>query len=365
MAKYAQIGNRFFSVGDQSQLQEISASDIIGSRGTVNGGSATLDFIRREGDLVTLDPSQITIGPGNELLVGGRPLSLGGSQAFVSNQPLAQYLSGLGAKSQATQFPISGEIPRDVSFQRYLTETGQTFTPEARFSGSAQVPSPNELPKVIKDTLDSLHTQGYVINPRANLDDPGVAAEFLKRAEAEVSPAYQAQFRLARENILRSIGYDLEGIGLFEKNLEQRYGEQLRGIGEEAAERGFALGGRRVETERQLAEQTQQQLNEKRRQLGFQAGGEALGFLQQYGTQPVGGFGGLSTLPQRTLEGTPQVQAGVARFTRPGTQQPFYSLSEDVLSGIVGTQQKQRQLDIEDLAQAYRTETALGRTIPS
>ena len=217
---------------------------------------------------------------------------------------------------------------------------------------------------IIQQVLDSLASQGYVINPKANLDDPAIAAEFLKRAEAEVSPAYQAQFRLSRESILRNIGYGVDDINLFESNLEQRYGEQLRGIGEQAGETGMALSGKRVLTEQNLAQQTQQQLNEKRRQLGFQTGNEALGFIQQYGSQPVSGFGGFSSLPQRTLGGTPQVQAGVAGFTRPGAQQAFYSLSNDVLDNIIGSQQRARQLDIEDLAQGYRTNYNLGRTLP-
>mgnify|MGYP001591169582 CR=1 FL=1 len=116
-----------------------------------------------------------------------------------------------------------------------------------------------------------------------------------------------------------------------------------------------------------MAQQTQQQLTERRRQLGFQAGGEALGFIERFGTQPISGFGGFGALPQRTLGAMPQVQAGEARFTRPTGQQAFYTLSPEILENlenIVGSEQKKRQLDIESLAQAYKTNQNLTRTLP-
>lgn len=252
-------------------------------------------------------------------------------------------------------------VPRGSSVPLGQAITGSpTGTFQAQNQTTSQIP-----PNIVGQVVESMKAQGYVINPKANLDDPTVAAEFLKRAEAEVSPAYQAQFKLAREQILRNQGYDLDSINLFEKNLEQRYGEQLRGIGEQAGEVGFAQSGRRMEAERNLAQETQQEISEKRRQLGFQAGSEALGFIERFGSRPISGFGGLSSLTQRTLGEAPQVAGGSAQFARTGRQLPFYSLSTDVLDGIVGSQQKQRQLDIEGLSQAYRTNRNFGRTLPS
>lgn len=115
-AKYAKVGDRYITLGEGNQLQQITEQDIIGRRGT--GGS--LDLIRREGELIDLDPSQFSFGSGGEISYQGGALSLGGSA--ISAKP-------------GTSTEDFGGLPFNQDFSKYLGETGQTYNPESGFSG--------------------------------------------------------------------------------------------------------------------------------------------------------------------------------------------------------------------------------------
>ena len=125
MAKYGKIGTRYFSVGDRSQIQEVSESDVIARRGTIPRGTNALGLIRQEGDIEDIDPAQLTRDPGGALRVGGRILSLGGSQAFATNQG---QLSALG-------LPAAGAPPGQLSTDR---DYAQSLIPGYRESGPVQ-----------------------------------------------------------------------------------------------------------------------------------------------------------------------------------------------------------------------------------
>src|SRR3990167_575819 len=131
MAKYAKIGDKFFTVGEGSQLQQISEQDIIGRRGDIPTGIVggkqapdALTLIRQEGDIQDIDPSQLSFSPQGEVSLGGQRLSLGGSQAFVKPGTTVEQFGGL---------------PFNQDFSQYLGQTGQRFDQQG-FSGSATIP---------------------------------------------------------------------------------------------------------------------------------------------------------------------------------------------------------------------------------
>lgn len=138
-AKYAQIGNKYYAVGEGSQLQQISENDIRGRLGDISGstydrfGVARGDWrtlLQNEqfsgGGIQTLDPSSITFGEKGEVLTGGQQLNLAGSAAFVK---------------PGTKVEDFANLPSNPDFSNYLKETGQTYDPTKGFSGNQQIPS--------------------------------------------------------------------------------------------------------------------------------------------------------------------------------------------------------------------------------
>ena len=185
-----------------------------------------------------------------------------------------------------------------------------------------------------EQVLAKLEATGNTINPNVEIT-PERLAEFTKIAESEIDPYYQTQSKLARESILRDFGYSRDQITLNEQDLEREYGKTFKNVGESAAERGFALsGGRRLE-ESELAQGTQRAIEKGRRELGFATGTAARQFAQQYG--------GLASLPQLSFQGAPQVRTGESGFQRTLGESPYYELSPDLYSNLIGTQEFARR----------------------
>src|SRR3990167_3020704 len=124
MAKYGKIGDKYYTVGEASQLQQISEQDIIGRRGDVPGGKATIDFIRKEGDIQDIDPSRLSFDPKGAVMFNGQNLALGGSGAYVK---------------PGTTIEQFGGLPFNQDFSEYLKSTGQTYGAQG-FSGGG-IPS--------------------------------------------------------------------------------------------------------------------------------------------------------------------------------------------------------------------------------
>ena len=137
-AKYAKILGKYYTVGEGSQLQQITESDIQGRMGDIS--PATYDrFGVKQGDwrallqneafsgggIQDIDPSQVTFGKEGELLVGGQRLSLAGSGASVK---------------PGTTLEQFGALPTNPDFANYLKETGQTYDPTKGFSGLGTQP---------------------------------------------------------------------------------------------------------------------------------------------------------------------------------------------------------------------------------
>src|SRR3990167_5529259 len=138
--KYLQVGNKYYTVGDRNQLQQITEADIVGRRGT--GGS--LDLVRREGDLVTLTPQQLQaqLKPNVEH-TGVRPGEYVFGDLGVILRSKADF-QALGI-TPPTDVPVSGTlgsaVPMNQDFSQYLQQTGQTYSPQTGFSGGAKPPT--------------------------------------------------------------------------------------------------------------------------------------------------------------------------------------------------------------------------------
>ena len=193
--------------------------------------------------------------------------------------------------------------------------------------------------------LDRLVAQGK-IDPSVEIT-PEKAAEFLAQAQEEISPYYQTQLALARESLLREMGYARDEILRKEQEWQQQYGEGLETLGETLAEKGMAYSGKRLEEEQQLAEDYQKAIEDQRRQAQFAAGTAAREFSQLYGTE---------SLEPSQYTAAPTVVAGQPTFTPSSRKVPFYQLSEDVYGDLVG--EKQYEQTAEEKRRAAELEGA-------
>lgn len=185
-SKYLEIGDKFFTVGEGSQLQQISERDILGRRGDVSGG-ATLDLIRKEGDLTRLDPGQLTIGAGGEFMSGGNQISLGGSAAYV---PKGFSLD---------QF---GTLPVNQDFNQYLQDTNQTYQ-GGQFSGIQPVAQPSSVPRTYEQQQAALNAQIPAGTPAA-AQQQGIQAGTLDPVTGRPFPQQEIQGLNAQANDLQS-----------------------------------------------------------------------------------------------------------------------------------------------------------------
>lgn len=437
MAKFLRVGNQYWSVGQGSNLQQISESDIIGRAGDLTasdykrfGGTDPLSLIHARGDILDVSPDQLSVSPKGDLLVGGEKISLAGSQARVPNQATAQ---ALGVSSGNL---LGGQIQQDADFANYLKDTGQTYQ-NGRFSGTGTqrtlgtIYDPNSQPgansgatgeskQVYRDQNDNFYVggrkieqpefknlginadfvprgstlslqqavngtvqggnqsnlsqlppeqqalynrldqmlsdlakRGQVINPNVQIT-PEKLAEFASQAKGQIEPYYASQLKVAKDQFLGSLGFSQEQIFNQEKQYENQYRNSLRTLGTNAAEQGLAQSGGRVLNEQNLAQDIQNTIDQNRRQLQFNAGNTASQFAQNYG------YGNLPTAPQFTS--APRVLPGQESFQQTGVSSPFYQLSNDVYSGLIGTQQNaQKQAEgtlARTLATDYTTQQA-------
>lgn len=208
----------------------------------------------------------------------------------------------------------------------------------------------------VKEALNKLYDAGFKINPNAQITETSLD-EFLVIAGKEINPYYTTQLKLISDDLKRSLGYSQEQILQNETDLERRYGRSLRTLGESAAEQGFALSGARQREERELATETQQAIEQGRRQLQFGAGGAVSKFAREFGGAP--GF----QLPQSTLGGVPRVLPGQPGFEQ-GGQSALYELSPEVFGGLVGEQEFARRGTIRTRASELEEAQRLGQSLP-
>lgn len=206
-----------------------------------------------------------------------------------------------------------------------------------------------------KDLLDETIKRGQVINPNVEIT-PELTAKFLKQAEGEINPYYSTQLKLARESLLIDVGYDTQQIENFERDLEKQYIKSFRGIGEGAAEAGFAQSGIRKREEGELMEGTQQQIQDTRSALEQQVGTLSRAFTQQYAGLP--GY----KQPNFKMAAAPTIgtnlQGTIGTFAKPATQQSVYSLSPEIYGKLIGSSEFERRGALSgrqsDLESAWR-----------
>ena len=199
----------------------------------------------------------------------------------------------------------------------------------------------------LQKAIEDITKRGLAINPYIEIT-PDKVAEFLKQAETEIAPYYTGQLKLAKEGFLRSVGYATEDITRLEQDLERKYGKELRTLGEQAAETGFAYSGIRKEQERELAGETQRRIEQQRRELEFKAGTTARELAQQWGGPTISAL-----TPQ--MAGAPRVIPGQPGFEKALTSGALYTLSPDIYESLIGEKEKEQKTAARVLAGEYET----------
>lgn len=277
----------------------------------------------------------------------------------------AEYLQKKGV---ATPNFGSG-MPQTPSPQSPASPSGgsvPTSGPSVPSGGGSTAPAPTtpsgQLPPELQGLYDQLATyleelkkRGQVLNPNIEIT-PQKLAEFLNQAEAEINPYYAGQLKLAKDTLATTLQYSKDNLLNQEAQMGRAYDRNLRGIGETAAEQGFALSGLRKEDEGVLATETNDAISQARNALQFNAGNAARSFAQTYGT---------NGLPSLNLGQTPTANAGQYGFAQGGRNLPLYELSPDVYQGLVGSEEFSRrgavQARASELESAYRTKQALDQ----
>lgn len=295
---------------------------------TFGGIKGLADYLVKGGKVQTQNLANRGAGGGQRPVLA--PIQSTGSQGQVGGQNITT--GQLGANtgvSQATIQPVGGGIAGPG------TNLGGVDT-------SGLPPELQALLSTIQQQLDELRKRGEVINPNLQIT-PEKLQEFTLLASQQLDPYFSSQLKLGVDSFLTDLGYAKETLLQNEQRLQQQYGIQLRGLGEQAAEQGFAQSGIRQRGERELTTQAQQQIDDPRRQLGYTSGQAARTFAQQFAGLP--GY----ALPSTTIGQAPRVLSGEYQFGQTSGEQPLYQLSDNLLSGLVGTQENQRQASIRSL----------------
>lgn len=405
MAKYIQIGNKYYTVGDRSQLQQISEQDIVGRRGT--GGS--LDLVRKEGDLQVIDPSQVVISPKGEVLVGGKVLSIGGSQAFVPqgttveqftglpfNQDFAQYQSSQTAKSPTLASDSNGMEGPFIRFKGspdvFNSQTGKVVTyaeaqkvpnffsqvkdmdtprPEvksgsdfANWSGKSL--SLDALPQVQR-SLQGSTTTGQTVSTGVSFDTPdwykayGISDDMWNKLDAGTKAFVQSTAQLVQGQydqgmINVSVNSDLLNKALAsaqtDPNIIAKYGDSLK-LAQADVQRNLALVDEEFAQSKGLLTAKQQAERKALSEQEADAGRVYSGFRQQAEKQLATEQSAVIGSSKRALQsklnqlgGSLEKQYGTAGLGQFGQIQAG-GLAYQSVGGITGLEQGAKQSDIE------------------
>lgn len=285
-------------------------------------------------------------------------LEEGKAYKFPNSPKIYQYVNGqfVHIPNEEVFRQIYGGLPEEGvnyttlpgTIEDYIIPHIPQMTSQTSAAGSL-----DNLINVLQDYIDELRRRGKVINPNVEIT-PDKVAEFLHQAEKEINPFYANQLKMAREGFLRELGFTREDIEKKEQELERKYRESLRTLGESFAERGFALSGIRQQKERELAELAQGDIEDLRRQAQRTAERAARKFVQRFGFE---------NLPRISLPEAPRVFPSEPTFERSTREIPFYQLSPEVFQGIIGSEEFQRRADVQrraaELEEAFRKRQAL------
>lgn len=201
--------------------------------------------------------------------------------------------------------------------------------------------------------LQELEKRGQVLNPNIKIDEKTLA-QFTKQAEQEIDPYYRTQLAAAREKLMANAGYARDEIVRNEQELDRKYQQDFRQLGESAADRGFALSGIRQREEGNLATDTQNTINTNRRNLEFDLGNTARDFAMAYGS---------TNMPNIDIGNAPRVLGGENKFASTPGNRNLYQLDPNVYAGLVGSQEFERRGNVRNrasqLESAFRSNQAL------
>lgn len=279
----------------------------------------------------------------------------------------ALYQYGFGRKAKKNELAkFAGKSVKDAA----NLVLGQKKSPFARGTQApvkgtpaavASTPTPQDpLEGILGELtgiLDDLANQGQTVNPNVEIT-PEKAAEFLKQAEGEIDPYYTGQLSLAREGILASFGYTAEDVARFEGDLERRFKKQFRQIGEQSADTGFALSGRRQREETEETEETGRVVERGRTDASRRSAELARAFAQLYGGTALKGL---------TVPSFGELRVGKEGFERGTGQSPLYSLPSDIYDALTGEREFERRSKVSsrtsELESAYRRSELAKRGI--
>ena len=296
---------------------------------------------------------------------GGAPTMKGfdiAAKLGVSPQQLAS------ANPQLSE-AILGNANIDLSWVRdFLGGLNLSFAASQPTSPATQTPDvaqqygltgeSAQMVNLLQIYLDKLTQSGQNINPNVDIT-PERVAEFMTKAQSdidvflpyankEIRPYYENLLKTERDSFLTTMGYSRDQLLATEQKLGEQYGKQQKVIGEQAAETGFALSGRRFRQEQELTDTAQRAISEGRQAAQLKATDLAGGFARAYGTENLPGF---------NIGATPKV--GDAGFATQTGEQPFYQLSPDVYAGLKGEKQFEQEAATRkraaELEEAFRS----------
>lgn len=375
------------------------------------GSQPAISYAVDQATLNSLDPTQLrTSNDSNITLYGtlqnGRPADAGSykldsianrANDFLTQQsqkptytnenvvgPDVPGLGGIPQDSQSLGYDTGDQISRDAQGNFFLNGQHLSLDQFKQLGINADFVQPGQtvsmsqatmgheggLSPVVKQVLLGMDAQGLGLNPNVPIT-PQSAQEFLTfasqnigaflgQAKKEIAPYYQTQLKLAADSLGKNLGFNEDQLALNEKNIQQKYSDTLKNIGESAADRGFAQSGIRNLDESNLARDTQQNIDQGRRTLAYNEGNTVGNFAQRFGS---------SNLPTVGSSVAPRVIAGQDQFDLSGPASPFYQLSPDVYNGLTGSEQfaetsaeNQRASQLEGL---YNQQNTLSRTLPA
>jgi hypothetical protein len=342
----------------QELLNEQVRSGLITGTQAANAANAPRDLYRSTFEEASDGPTPASERRGRET---GRVVNVGGTnyrEGSPAYERAVALQGGRGIDYAVRPGETTAAYNARIASERAAssgTGSGGTGGAGSGVDLSSLSPSEREIYSQMEAYLSRLEAAGKAINPNIQIDERQVA-KFLKQAEAEIDPYYATQLKLAREQLLRSIGYGAEELERAEREDELAYQESVRTSAAANAERGFAQSGVRQREERELADVTNRGIQDRRRSLSFQAGNQARQFAQQFGAPPAG----------YSLSATPTAAAGEMSFSRTGAAKPVYQLSDTLYDGLVGQQEYQRRADVKtrasQLEQAFRGTLANQQT---
>lgn len=322
--------------------------------------------------------------PDSKAVPGGKdayftppPDNLGGGDsredqlARAVREGSARAPAGTSTASTGTSAGTTGgtQAPRTVDYTLKPGESIAAYTSriEAERKGNFTTPassgakynlSPTE--QALYDQLESyvkkLEASGQSVNPNIEITKKQ-AADFLRQAEQEIDPYYKSQLKVARDALLRELGYSEDQILQEEQQLERQYQDTRQQTLAAAAESGLAQSGQRVKAEDTLALGARETLAAGRRSLNYNANSLASAFARDYGT---------TNLPNSTIATAPNVFSGQQSFTRSSRALPMYELSSSTYDKLKGAKEFERDAAVKSRAAqlegVFRGKGALDQT---